>query len=262
MSTVREPCPWCNGNGKNPCTACNGMGTVTCTWCSGTGKARRLSLGTWPVGTEEKDCVHCRGLGKTDCTFCHGQGYKQCSVCAGSGYWERISPGLGSQSSSVFGHFNISSGRAAAGLCPRAHAPAASAANSCSSVLDFLVASGALLVFCALVAFGPERFLVAAEGFFLFAGWAALRAAGFLREQQSQMLEKVRVVAATGFGLCAGFLSAYLILTTPEGQALTDWVTAQTVRMIGSLMAFVLGLGLLEVVWGAMSGWLRRRLIP
>jgi hypothetical protein len=60
------------------------------------------------------------------------------------------------------------------------------------------------------------------------------------------------------FGICSGLLAAYLILTTPEGQALTEWVTAQVSRIIGSLFLSVLGLGLLELVWRRMVAWMTK----
>jgi uncharacterized protein YacL len=116
-----------------------------------------------------------------------------------------------------------------------------------------------LSIVCAVWIFGFERMLVAAEGFFLLSGWAGLRAADLFRKQESERLEDFRSVMAICFGLCCGLLAAYLILTTPEGQAITEWVTAQTVRIIGSLFASVISLGVLELVWRKAFQWIKEK---
>jgi hypothetical protein len=104
-------------------------------------------------------------------------------------------------------------------------------------------------IVCGLTAFGFESMVVAAEGFFIFSGWAGLRAASLFRRQESEKLEIFRAYMAIGFGLSGGFLAAYLLLSTSEGQALTEWVTAGTIRIVGSLFVSVIGLGGLELAW-------------
>jgi hypothetical protein len=62
---------------------------------------------------------------------------------------------------------------------------------------------------------------------------------------------------AVGFGLSSGLLAAYLLLTTPEGQRITDWVTANTLRIVASLSAAVFALGFLDVGWRTLADWIR-----
>ena len=106
-----------------------------------------------------------------------------------------------------------------------------------------------LVMVYVLLTFGFENTLVAAEGFFILAGWTGLRAASLSRKQESERLETFRSVMAIGCGVCCGLLAAYLLLTTSEGQAISKWVTASTIRIIGSLFVSVMGLGFLELVW-------------
>jgi len=111
-----------------------------------------------------------------------------------------------------------------------------------------------LLIFATLgviVEFGFERTIVAVEGFFIFTGWAALRVAGLLPKPKSDKLENIRVYTAVGFGVSCGILAAYLVLTTQEGQVLTDWVTAQSIRLVGSLLISVFIFGVLDFAWRA-----------
>jgi len=108
-----------------------------------------------------------------------------------------------------------------------------------------------LVIVYVLSTFGFESTLVAAEGFFIFAGWTGLRAASLSRKQESERLETFRSAMAIGCGVCCGLLAAYLLLTTSEGQSITKWVTTSTVRIIGSLFVSVVGSGFLELVWRA-----------
>lgn len=134
-----------------------------------------------------------------------------------------------------------------------------STSSRTNSTVDFIIVLALLSMVCALWVFGVERMLVAAEGFFLFGGWAGLRVAEILGKQEVEKLENYRTFMAIGFGLCGGLLAAYLLLTTSEGQAITEWVTAQTVRIIGSLFVSVIGLGVLELAWRRLSQWVREK---
>jgi hypothetical protein len=98
----------------------------------------------------------------------------------------------------------------------------------------------------AIANFGYQRTLVAAEGFFICGGWLGLRFARWLGEQKSARLESFRVWMAIGLGLCGGLLASWLLLTTQEGQLITQWVSAETIRLVSSLLGSVTALGLLE----------------
>jgi hypothetical protein len=125
------------------------------------------------------------------------------------------------------------------------------------------LASAALIVMIGVVlAFGIEKALVAGEVFFLFSAWAALRAGRFLQTQRAPGLESFVALMTIGFGLSSGLLAAWLLLTTPEGQAITGWVTDQTIRIVASLLVTVFALGFLETGWQALVDWLRDRMGP
>ena len=101
--------------------------------------------------------------------------------------------------------------------------------------------------------FGFSNMIVAAEGFFIFGGWFGLRVASSLGEHKSKRMMDFRDGMAIGAGLCGGVPAAYLLLTTPEGQAITKWATNGTTRIIGSLFVSVMGLGIFESVWRKLS---------
>jgi len=125
-----------------------------------------------------------------------------------------------------------------------------------TELMGCAIASALFLLLLIVLLFGFDRVLVAGEAFFLFSAWAGLRAGDFFGWQQGTHLERFRQYMAICFGLCCGFLAAYLILTTAEGRTITEWVTARTLRIAGSLFATVLGLGLLEMAWRRAAGWI------
>lgn len=127
-----------------------------------------------------------------------------------------------------------------------------------NTVLTILLVEAVVLALLLAITFTVEQLLVAAEAFFLFAGWSAIRVAGLSRRQESEILEKMRVWAAVAFGVCGGLLVAHLMLTTEAGQQLTLWVTAQHFRVIASLFGTVLALSLLEFAWHKIIGSLGR----
>jgi hypothetical protein len=71
-----------------------------------------------------------------------------------------------------------------------------------NTVLTILPVEAVVLALLLAITFTVEQLLVAAEAFFLFAGWSAIRVAGLSRRQESEILEKMRVWAAVAFGVC------------------------------------------------------------
>jgi hypothetical protein len=106
----------------------------------------------------------------------------------------------------------------------------------------------AVLTVVGILIYGFERVLVAGEAFFLFCGFAILQTRSVFRRLDAEGVEGYLSWLVMGFGLCAGLLAAYLLLTTAEGQAITDWVTAQTLRIVGSMFTTAFGLVVLQWV--------------
>jgi hypothetical protein len=119
---------------------------------------------------------------------------------------------------------------------------------------DFIFTAVFILILLSSLVYGIESTIVAAEAFFLFGGWAGIRAASLFKKSDSVALEDFRFIMAIGVGLSAGFLAAYLLLTMREGQELIQWVTARTIRLVSSLFVSLIGLGVVEIIW--------RRLFP
>ena len=203
---------------------CGGKGWQKCAFCNGTGKKRDV-ISFYPERREvERNCIFCNGNGKLDCIGCLGKGYT-----------ETYEPDF------QFVSFNI----------PQARPLAFSRITTISSHTNDIPLLVSLLVFlalaCGLMVYGFDKMFVAAEAFFLFGGWTGIRAANLFRKQDSEKLETFRILMAIGFGLCSGFLATYLLLTTREGQKISEWITAETIRIVGSLFVSTLGLGGVEL---------------
>ncbi len=229
------------------CSFCNGSGSETCMMCNGTGK--------WPG----RDMVFPdRSIADKLCPSCHGQGKRQCTACRGQGYTEVILPDFEPPKLDALSRMHdlrIDTPTEAQWSRPSGTIRTTSTASSSqSSIIEWLIALVIIAIVGGIVVFGLEETLVAAEGFFIFAGWAGLRAAHLFGKQESESLEAFRSYMAIGFGLCAGVLAAYLLLTTPEGQAINRWVTAETVRLVGSLLASVSIPWLLELAYSRILG--------
>jgi hypothetical protein len=218
---------------RERCTSCRGSGKQECFFCGGRGKQRSTDWSSFP---ELKEVY-------TRCALCDGTGKRQCISCGGRGYLE-------------LPVIEIPEFKPIADISPvdiqlpkLTDTPAPTYISSEFSVFGCVAIIIALAVLGIFAAFGIERTLVAGEAFFILGGWAGLRAADLFHKQESETLEKFRVIWAIGFGLCAGILAAYLMLTTPEGQAITKWVTDQTIRVAGSLLVSVTSLGILDFAW-------------
>jgi hypothetical protein len=225
---------------RKQCSFCNGSGWKTCMMCNGTGKQRRIGL----VSPD-------RSVTYELCSFCNGKGKQLCTSCNGRGYTEVLVPDFEPlKRDSRFGNLGVDISTETRWSRPSGTVRTRSTtAPSRSNIAESVIALAVLAMIGGIVVFGFEETLVAAEGFFIFAGWAGLRAADLFRKQESERLETFRAYMAIGFGLCAGLLAAYLLLTTSEGQAINAWVTAQTVRLAGSLFASVGIPWLLELAW-------------
>jgi len=222
---------------RRQCVSCGGSGHRECRVCNGTGRRRSIGVVFPDRSVAYEPCSFCNGKGKQPCSFCHGQGYTETLVpdfeplkpdvpfqvrdlgvnIPTETLWSQPNDTIRTKSTTVFSRSSITD----------------------SSVILVLVALVILSITSGIAVFGFKETLVAAEGFFIFAGWSGLRAAHLFRKQESEKLEAFRVYMAVGFGLCAGLLAAYLLLTTPEGQTLNEWITAQTIRLVGSLFASV-----------------------
>ena len=267
---------------KVACSSCNDTGWNQCFVCGGTGKQSALSV--FLQEGIERSCLHCGGSGKVKCAVCGGTGYVERSVFqipTGFGAWERSDRrGLGLDpvgrepiirlrstdlGSSQWVGLSRSrdkvvakpTGATTSGV--QAESKGAGFTALLAGILSGVIPIAIIVVFFLAIYtfahFGFERTLVAVEGFFLSSVWAGLRLADLFRRVTSNRLENFRDAMAMGFGLCCGVLTAFLILTTPEGQALTVWVTSQTNRIIGSLFASIFGLGVLELIWRKIVQW-------
>lgn len=225
---------------RKQCSSCNGSGWKTCMMCNGIGKRRRIGL-VFP----DRDVTY------EPCPFCNGKGEQLCTSCNGRGYTEILVPDFEPlERDTLFGNLGVGISTETRWSRPSGTVRTRfTTVSSQSSITDSLVTLAVLALIGGIVVFGFEETLVAAEGFFIFAGWAGLRAAHLFRQQESERLETFREYMAIGFGLCAGLLAAYLLLTTPEGRAINAWVIAQTIRLVGSLFASVSIPWLLELVW-------------
>ena len=208
--------------------------------CNGTGKQRR-------IGLVSPDC----GVTYELCSFCNGKGKRLCNLCNGRGYTEVLVPDFEPlERGTPFGNLGVDISTETRWSRPSGTVRTRSTTfSSRSSIAESVIVLVVLAMIGGIMVFGFEETLVAAEGFFIFAGWAGLRTADLFRKQESERLETFREYTAIGFGLCAGLLAAYLLLTTSEGRAINAWVTAQTIRLVGSLLASVSIPWLLELAW-------------
>ena len=276
MRTILVTCEKCKGSGWRDCGHCHGEGRLP-----GHDSAAIGAQGT------ERDCPMCSGLGRRPCTGCGGRGVKHKDILdpepapadaqqqmGQPKAKDAIDPKLAlSKARRQIGRLKPKIKRStqfnalAPPVTTRTPSPAAPPTRveityrspPSSEQIDLMgcvVISALFLLVCILFLFGFDKVLVAGEAFFLFGAWTGLRAASLLRSQQAARLESFRQYMVICFGLCSGLLVAYLILTTPEGEALTEWVTAQTSRIIGSLFVSVLGLGLLELSWRKIVAWM------
>jgi len=239
MKELKEPCTWCGGSGK-----------MMCTVCDGTGKSFFPAVDPLDRVKQSKPCSFCRGTGHRTCMWCRGRGFTV------SHYIEPESFHLDIPSVRPDLHIHTSMPPSQFWQPPsvdRWRTPGTLGTSSGgrydSTVLTILLIEAAVLAILLAVTFTVEELLVAAEAFFIFAGWSAMRVASLSRKQESETLEKFRVGAAIGFGVSGGLLVAYLMLFTNQGQQLTQWVTAQHFRVIVSLFGTVFALTLLEIVW-------------
>lgn len=253
MKTKKEPCQVCGGTGWRRCSSCNGTG-------------KQFALFTFDRDREiERKCPLCGGSGKVKCTFCDGKGYVEKPVfeIPSESIISRIRP-LGLEEQEWSRGFGIRTETTPKIVSASAFSEAPSKpehpVEAPSSVLSGIVFIALILMlFVAaylLETFGFRRTIVATEAFFLFAGWGALRAASLFGTPASNRLRIVADCAAIGFGLGLGALASYLVLTTTQGQILTEWVTAQINRLIGSLFGSAFGLGTLELIWRKVLQWI------
>jgi len=279
MKTQKEPCWFCGGTGWRQCLSCNGTG-------------KQFAFFTFDRDREiERKCPSCGGSGKVKCTFCDGKGYVKKPVFeipVESKVWgsfdsnrqslkhlkvdsifkhsepiiSKIRPlGLEEQEwSKGFGiRTEITPKTASASAFSEAPSKPEHFVETPSSLSGVVFITLILTLFVAaylLETFGFKRTIVATEAFFLFAGWGALRAASLFGTPASNRLKIVADCAAIGFGLGLGALAFYLVLTTTQGQVLTEWVTAQISRLIGSLFGSAFGLGTLELIWRKVLQWI------
>lgn len=217
MRTIRRPCLSCHGTGRSKCLTCHG-----------TGRTRSIILSQDRVQTSEP-CGACGGKGTFECAGCNGRGYTE-QIMPDIQRIEPIQP-------TTFARFDSLSGMQRSTPTGSGVSTSTVAKSSSSSVADSIAALIVLMLIVAVASFGFKATLVAAEGFFIFAGWAGLQAGRLFRKQDSEWLEAFRATTAIGFGVSGGLLAAYLLLTTPEGRAINAWVTAQTTRLVASLFA-------------------------
>jgi len=255
-----------------PCTQCGGQGTMTCQMCQGSGKAPSSS---WNLGAKDttENCMWCKGEGKTNCEWCHGTG-STTKWDFDSRPLSTSTPDFSSQLSDFGANIPnldtrikmpqpvpVFKPKTEGIIGPKAEqkpVPGDIVAPLDETSLIALL-SVLLLVLVVVYMFGVERTLVAGEAFCIFAGWSAIRFSAAFRGHGFPRLQGLLDWLAVIFSLCGGFLAGYLILTRPEGKALTAWVTAEIVRMIGSLFASILGLGLLEALWYLLVSVLKSR---
>ena len=249
------------------CSACKGSGWQECRDCRGEGKLPRQdrsAQGSQPVW---KECPTCAGRGEVPCTKCGGRGVKHKDVA-------RVLPTRSSTrrradilkpkrkrsfSFDALASFPKPRIQKKPPSTPTKQVIIRERAPLSSSQVDLMscgIVSVLFVLLCIVLLFGFDRVLVASEAFFLFSAWAGLRGADAIGSHQGERLESFRQYMAICFGLSCGLLAAYLVLTTAEGRALTEWVTSQTLRIIGSLFATVLGLGILEAAWRKAVAWL------
>ena len=229
------------GTQREPCSMCSGTGKVQCLMCDGSGKSPFVP---------SSSPAHLR-----KCSYCKGTGTGTCAACSGSG--TQLSLRYNTTLSSInatrpswmdIGSFGRASRRVLGAESDRRQP--ASIRLGRSGLDDTAILLGLLaveLVALAVITFGWKQFLVAAEAFFVMAGFAVVRAGRIFGDTGSQRLTLARDILAIGAGVSIGVLAAYLILT--EGQVVTDWVTEGTLRMAGSLIASVVGFGVIESLW-------------
>jgi hypothetical protein len=227
---------------KEQCTFCHGTGQNTCIFCSGTGRWRKI-VSVYPDYKEaDAQCPICDGKRKTKCLVCDGRGYTESLV------FEPVKLDIPKMDFPTQLQVDIPT-KVEWPKPSKTYWPPPTPASPEISTFGCVVMLIATAILGILAAFGFERTIVAAEGFFIFAGWAGLRAASLFPRSKSETLETFRVCMTVGFGLCGGLLAAYLVLTTPEGQVMTEWVTAQTIRVVGSLLFSVFIVGGLDIAW-------------
>ncbi len=61
---------------KQPCIRCNGEGQITCPGCDGTGKITQFNEDNKKGLTKIVSCAGCSGRGKRTCRVCGGAGKK------------------------------------------------------------------------------------------------------------------------------------------------------------------------------------------
>ena len=82
ISTVKRPCPTCNGvDSKKKCARCEGRGAVQCDVCIGRGSWRIPRMGF----DRRVECPKCKGTGEVACPDCKGVGEIICPTCKGTG---------------------------------------------------------------------------------------------------------------------------------------------------------------------------------
>lgn len=227
------------------CTQCGGSGKYSCYMCKGSGLSPLVVYDQQNRPTPRQPCPTCQGTGRADCQICNGTG-----VVAS---FQEVTPIAPFVSSRFPGSGAVNTGgRQSAGM--RDRGAASDAADPIDSrLLTIMVIVLVVLAILLVISFTVEQILVAAEGFAIFAGWSAIRVANLSSAQESRTLEGFRVTMAIIAALAGGSLVAYLLLFTDQGLAITNWVTAQHIRIAGSLFGVVLGLSVLEFGWRALE---------
>lgn len=258
MKTVLVSCPVCKGSGWRECAHCQGQGKLP--------GYRQAAI---RAQLADRDCPICSGLGQRPCSGCGGKGVKHKDVVDLQPALTKMRQGVGRFASSLSRSARLTSSSSSAANQSQVDSTPATTrievhyktppSSAQIELIGCAAVSGMVLLAFAILLFGIDRVLVAGEAFFLFSAWAALRAADLLRAQHAVRVEAFRQYMVICFGICSGCLAAYLILTTPEGQAITAWVTSNTIRIIGSLLLTIVGLGALELMWQRTVAWIGHR---
>lgn len=250
------------------CTVCKGSGWQACRHCHGTGRVSGPSQAAGGSHPADRACPACLGRGDVPCTSCGGRGVRHKDVVDVGSTLSNTRRRVGRLMPKINRPNRFDAFAAPATVRTQPNPPSATTRIDIryrvpptadqTELMGCAIASALFLLLLIVLLFGFSRVAVAGEAFFLFSAWAGLRAGDLFGRQQGTHLERFRQYMAICFGLCCGFLAAYLILTTAEGRTITEWVTAQTLRIAGSLFASVLGLGLLEMAWRRAAGWIAR----
>lgn len=188
-------------------------------------------------------CWNCDGLGSFTCSVCGGTGSREVYVYEPTPIHFPDFPSSPSFST-VASPYSADRGEQSAGT-PR------------SSVSDtaILLLLGTAVITAAV--YGIAQMLVAAEVFFAFAGFTAMRLGRAFGGPESGRLESARQWCALLGGLAAGGLAAWIMLETPQGHELNAFIIAQQTRILGSIVIAAMAPSLLNWLLDAVVGSLR-----